>query len=379
MIVMSSLKFRAVRLMTASSPLFGARRCVAILWRPSTPYADGLARSARPGQHEDEIDVYPGNIGRGALTLMSIKQFMAQSYHRVRHSIDFFCNETSLSGFFPRGHYHSPLPDIEQSSEFVKRAMRKSVIEGLPGVRLHAEDQNRLIERMVGLSSEFDWPELKSSGRRFLTNQGWFNIADSFVLYAMLRLLCPKRVVEVGSGFSSALMLDAREYKLAANTEFVFIDPYPQRLQSLLNPNDALAVELIVRPVQDVSFDVFESLVDGDILFIDSSHVSRPGSDLNHIIFEILPKLASGVWIHFHDVFWPFEYPEDWIRRGFSWNEAYLLRAFLMFNSDFEVAFWAPYAAALNLNCIGSSLMRFDLQHNASIWIRRSNKITPPD
>lgn len=302
---------------------------------------------------------------------MSIRKFASQSYHRLRHSIDFFRYETSLSEFVPRGHYHSPLPDIEKSCRFIEHAVRLSPTDRLPGVALNMEDQKLLIEQMARLASEFDWPEAKSERRRFHTAQNWFNVADSFVLYAMLRLLQPRKVIEIGCGFSSALMLDAREYKPIKEIKFVFIDPYPQRLQTLLKSSDAAAVELIDTEVQAVSTDVFGTLSAGDILFIDSSHVSRPGSDLNHIIFEILPRLAPGVWIHFHDIFWPFEYPADWIRRGFSWNEAYLLRAFLMFNHDFEVAFWAPYAAAIDADRVNMHLSAFTLQQGQSIWIRR--------
>jgi predicted O-methyltransferase YrrM len=302
---------------------------------------------------------------------MSIREFAFQSYHRLRHSIDFFRNETSLSDFVPRGHYHSPLPDIEQSCRFIECAMDHSTTNGLLGIRLNKEDQKLLIEQMTGFASEFDWPAAKSGSRRFHTGQGWFNVADSFVLYAMLRLLHPGRIVEIGSGFSSALMLDAREYKSIENVNLVFIDPHPQRLQALLKPSDVAAVDLIERELQTVSSNVFDMLLAGDILFVDSSHISRSGSDLNHIIFEILPKLSPGVWIHFHDIFWPFEYPAEWIRRGRSWNEAYLLRAFLMFNDDFEVAFWAPYAALIDADRVTMHLSAFKLQEGQSIWIRR--------
>ncbi|MCZ8539210.1 hypothetical protein [Psychrobacillus psychrodurans] len=83
--------------------------------------------------------------------------------------------------------------------------------------------------------------------------------------------------------------------------------------------------------------------MEGDILFIDSYHVSKIGSDVNYIIFEILPKLKPGVRIHFHDIFYPFEYPEKWIFEGRFWNRAYLLRAFLQYNQDFIIDLWNNY------------------------------------
>ena len=93
--------------------------------------------------------------------------------------------------------------------------------------------------------------------------------------------------------------------------------------------------------VQDVDLAVFEALGPGDILFIDSSHVAKVGSDVNHLVFEILPRLSPGVYVHFHDMFYPFEYPEDWILgEGRYWNEDYLLRAFLQFNGSYAIAVW---------------------------------------
>src|SRR5690606_22964232 len=87
----------------------------------------------------------------------------------------------------------------------------------------------------------------------------------------------------------------------------------------------------------------FDRLEADDILFIDSTHVAKTGSDVNYILFEILPRLKSGVLIHFHDVFYPFEYPRDWVFAGRNWNEDYLLRAFLMYNPAFEIILFSHY------------------------------------
>jgi hypothetical protein len=91
-----------------------------------------------------------------------------------------------------------------------------------------------------------------------------------------------------------------------------------------------------VARLQDVDQEIFARLKANDILFIDSSHVAKIGSDVNHLMSEILPILAPGVHIHFHDIFYPFEYPRQWVEEGRAWNEAYLLEAFLSFNSEFE-------------------------------------------
>src|SRR5690606_8620162 len=88
---------------------------------------------------------------------------------------------------------------------------------------------------------------------------------------------------------------------------------------------------------------VFEELNAGDMLFIDSTHVAKTGSDVNYILFEILPRLKSGVLIHFHDIFYPFEYPRDWVFNGRNWNEVYFLKAFLMYNTTFEIKLFSHY------------------------------------
>ncbi len=161
----------------------------------------------------------------------------------------------------------------------------------------------------------------------------------------MLRHLKPARIIEVGSGFSSALMLDTRDQHTDWESQFTFIEPFPDRLNNLLRETDRTSVQLIESPVQQVDPKLFQTLKAGDLLFIDSSHVSKIGSDVNLLFFEILPKLAAGVYIHIHDIFWPFGYPVEWIREGRAWNEAYLLRAFLVCNASFEICLWNSLVA----------------------------------
>lgn len=122
-----------------------------------------------------------------------------------------------------------------------------------------------------------------------------------------------------------------------------FIDPNPERLKSLLRPEDGPGVRLIERPLRYVPSDAFTCLAPGDILLIDSSHVSKVGSDVNRLFFEILPGLANEVLVHVLDVFFPFEYPRAWVEKGHGWNEAYLVRAFLQYNGAFAIALFSSY------------------------------------
>ncbi len=118
--------------------------------------------------------------------------------------------------------------------------------------------------------------------------------------------------------------------------------------------NDEMKINMLEMPIQDVDLTIFEKLEANDLLFIDSSHVSKIGSDLHTIMFEILPILKNGVYIHFHDIRFPFEYSRELINSKVFWNEAYLLRSFLMFNNSFQIEFW--------LNC----LLNFENNTNQS-------------
>lgn len=183
----------------------------------------------------------------------------------------------------------------------------------LDHLRVHYED--------LGLAEE--------PGRdRFYLANTWFTYADAVCYALLLRHLAPRRVVEVGTGFSSALALDVDERFLAGRTRFTFIDPDPGRIIELARPGE-LAGRLRPVPVQEVPLELFQELAAGDILFIDSSHVLKAGSDVQHLIDEVLPGLAAGVYVHFHDVFYPFEYPATWLHRGCAMNEAYAVRALL--------------------------------------------------
>jgi predicted O-methyltransferase YrrM len=160
---------------------------------------------------------------------------------------------------------------------------------------------------------------------------------DAAILSAVIRELRPRRIIEVGSGFSSACALDTVD-DLNVETSFTFIEPYPEaRLHGLLRTNDHSHVTIHAKGVQDIDLSVFDELESGDLLFLDTTHVSKTGSDVNHELFQILPRLRSGVIIHFHDVFWGWEYPVEWVQENRSWNELYLLRAFLMHNDAYSI------------------------------------------
>ena len=176
--------------------------------------------------------------------------------------------------------------------------------------------------------------ETQTVGSRYYSDNGVFPAGDAAVLRAMINALKPHRIIEIGSGFSTACMLDAID-ELGLSTKVTCIEPYADRLRGLLRRGDA--PEILEKPVQQVELTRFSELQDGDILFIDSTHVLKTGSDIHYELFEVLPSLNPGVVVHFHDLPYPFEYPSQWVfEQNYSWNEAYGVRAFLTYNLVFR-------------------------------------------
>lgn len=243
---------------------------------------------------------------------------------------------------YPRGHFYSTLPDIEEVKRR-KQQIYHSKIELQDGVDLNVSQQKEFVEILIAYSKEFPFPKQKLEQYRFYLDNVSMSGMDALALFAMLKHLSPQRVIEVGCGFSSALMLDTNTTDFDSKMDLTFIDPYAERFKKLLRPEELKTVSLIEQPVQDVSLDTFERLEANDILFIDSSHVAKTGSDVNFLFFDVLPRLCSGVVVHLHDIYWPFEYPVEWVLQGQAWNEDYLLRSFLQYNNAFEVLLFNNY------------------------------------
>ncbi len=241
--------------------------------------------------------------------------------------------------FSQPGHFCSPLPSEE---EIARAFARGGIGPPFDGIELNEAGQQALLEKLVPHYQAQPFPAMAAPGRRFHLNNPSYGPFDAIMLYGMLAESRPQRIIEVGSGFSSAAMLDADEHVFGGRTEFAFIDPDPSRLKALLRPGDETRITLLDRMVQDVPLATFRQLEENDVLFIDSSHVSKVGSDVNWIFFNILPVLAPGVLIHFHDITGILEYPPDQIM-GRAWNEQYLLRAFLMHNRAYRIELFTSW------------------------------------
>lgn len=253
---------------------------------------------------------------------------------------------SEIKTLFPNGHFYSPVvdPDAIRAREGEVWDGRSEVL----GIDFDQEGHRRLLgEVFPKWIADFDYPyesaeAMDSAGRQgfFLGNDQFSNI-DARTLFVFLREFKPRRVIEVGSGFSSLLMADVKRRFLSPSTALQCIEPYPRSF--LRDPS--YGFELVESKVEHVPLQFFETLSAGDILFIDSSHVSKTGSDVNYLLFEVIPRLPVGVLVHIHDIFLPHDYPYEWVvTNNRSWNEQYVLQAYLMFNPKAQVIFGASYA-----------------------------------
>jgi hypothetical protein len=269
-------------------------------------------------------------------------------------------------GFVPPGHFYSPIPSLEEIRRNEERIFGETS-RNIPGIELNESEQLNLLEDFCQYYESIPFQPHKIEGLRYYFENPAYSYSDAIFLHFMIRHLKPRRIIEIGSGFSSCVTLDTDELFLDRSINTTFIDPYPDLLISLIKENDKNRIKIIPQRLHEVGLNIFEDLKANDILFIDSTHVSKIDSDVNRIFFEILPALSSGVYIHFHDIFFPFEYPKEWIYEGRAWNEMYLLRSFLQYNSEFRIVlmntfmehFYEPFFRVkmpLCLNNLGGSI-----------------------
>ena len=273
----------------------------------------------------------------------------------------------------PPGHFYSPIADLADIA--AREAMIFDPEAPMPDIDLQPGAQRALWEKFVGHAQRFTIAahknEAAAAGRRYYYDNDQFGPGDATIYAGMLLEHRPKRLIEVGSGFSSALFLDINAAFFGGAVAATFIEPYPDRLLALLGPADASHTRLLREPVQNVPLTLYGELEAGDILFVDSTHVAKAGSDVNHLFFRVLPALKPGVLIHFHDIFHPFEYPREWFFAGNrSWNELYMLRAFLMNNASYRVLFFNSWFAHAHPEC-RNALPDFWKNPGGGFWMRK--------
>jgi predicted O-methyltransferase YrrM len=229
-----------------------------------------------------------------------------------------------------RDHYYEPM----FNSVHLRHDLSKD--RHLPAVDLNVEEQLSLLGRFRFQEELRQFPLKAAKHLEYYYDNGSFEAGDSEYLYSLIRLVKPRRVIEIGSGYSTLMSRNAIRRNEAENSGYscdhVCIEPYEQPWL------EELGIRIIRRRVEECEIDLFKSLDSGDILFIDSSHVIRPQGDVLFEYLELLPLLKSGVFVHIHDIFTPRDYPSGWVVDQMRlWNEQYLLEAFLSFNDRFRV------------------------------------------
>jgi predicted O-methyltransferase YrrM len=268
---------------------------------------------------------------------------------------------------WPAGHFYSPIPDLDDVRHRAG-ALFGTAPAQLPGIDLRDDAQLAVLQEVGALAGEQPWGDAARAGLRYRFDNPNFQHGEALALHGMLRRLAPRRIVEVGSGWSSCAILDVNDRFLAGRAACVFVEPYPELLREL-TPGDDLDVRAV--PVQETGLELFTSLQDGDVLFIDSSHVAKVGSDVNHLVHEVLPRLQPGVVVHVHDILYPFEYPQEWVLQGRAWNEAYVLRAFLEHNRAYRIELFLSHLATRHGEALAAALPLAMRSPGSSLWLRR--------
>ena len=212
----------------------------------------------------------------------------------------------------------------------------------------------------------------------FNMSNGSFETVDAEIYYGMVRILKPREIIEIGSGNSTKLAIAAVLKNQREDAEYrckiTCIEPYPSDALS----NESLAyVELIQKRLEDIHFDLFDRLGENDILFIDSTHSLKIGNDVYFEYLEIIPRLRQGVYIHVHDIFIPHQYCKRWIyESNYFWTEQYLLQAFLMFNSEFEVVLPCNFLHTTMPDTLREIFASYPMDDDGpgSFWLRRKLK-----
>jgi hypothetical protein len=257
-------------------------------------------------------------------------------------------------------HFYQPIPDIQSLPETLW-----SQPSELVGIDMNDSMQLDLLrDHFTKFRDEYNkLPVEPPPGQKRP-----FRGIDALVAYCMVRHFQPRLIIEVGSGFSSLVLGQAAGKN--ESSALICIDPFPSDL--LRKGSIPPLRSLVERKVEDLDVEFFSQLGSGDILFIDSSHTVKIGGDVNYLFLEVLPRLRPGVIVHVHDIFLPFEYRRDWVLDEFRfWTEQYLLQAFLMFNSEFEVLLANYYLSQYHREQLKVAFSDLHSWVGGSFWMRR--------
>ena len=264
-------------------------------------------------------------------------------------------------------HYYEPLINPKKHLLSTLKNDRK-----LLGIDFNVDKQKELIDSFNYNDELLEFPVNNINNNKYFYNNGFFKSGDSEYLYNLIRKFKPKKIIEIGSGFSTRMIINSinknKEEDINYTCDVKCIEPY--RFFSL----EKLPVQIIKEKVEMVDMKLFKILDEDDFVFIDSTHIIRPQGDVLYEIQNILPYLNKGVLIHFHDIFTPKDYPEKWIINHRLWNEQYLLESFLTFNNNFEIIGSLNYLKHHHWDLLSSKcpILSRDIQREpSSFWIRK--------
>lgn len=310
-------------------------------------------------------------VGSFASVLAPIISFMARTGEGTDACLRWNCLPLPVP-------FHSPVPDLAD----LERRKVWDCRTDLVGIDFRPDAQTALLGKLgQEFGSECDWPPNPTSDcYQFYTENASFSYGCAASTHCILRHFKPRHVVEIGSG-NSSLVISAALFLNAADTtakdaEYTIVDPYPR---PIIKEGLPKLRRLVNERVELLDVDFFDRLGENDVLFIDSSHAVRIGGDVNYLILDVLPRLAPGVIVHFHDIALPYEYPKVYATNPhfrMFWTEAYLLQAFLCLNSQFEVLLAMSYLMTERKEAFGSAFPPYDpakyLLGSGRFWIRRN-------
>ena len=269
------------------------------------------------------------------------------------------------------GDYYSPIASDQEISLHARvdfapgRTIQRSELQ-MRGICLDPDTQVKLLKQFEEAGYfKLEWMN------RYSKNE-FFHSMDAIVLHSMISRYRPRRIIEIGSGFSTLAILDSLDANSLHETKPLLIEPFPERLLENVGAEDSDRFELRRRPLATGDLTEIQSLKANDLLIVDSSHIYKIGSDVQLLFEHMIPVLSEGVVVHFHDVFFPFDYPASWLLRGHHYNEAYVLRSFLQFNQCFEILLWNDLMKHLSDTDVPTTVLQPQDQIACSFWLRRT-------
>jgi hypothetical protein len=290
--------------------------------------------------------------------------------------------------FVPPGHFYSPISSPDNFKEIYESSDGAEVdwpelerrSNSPAGIDFNEAAQLELLESLgEAYKTRPDFPDSQHHDYRFYYLNHYYSYPDATVFYCLVNTIRPRRIIDVAGGNTTTLMLDMNDTCFRDDPMHItLIEPHPERVEPYLGEESGL--DKLYCRVQEVDEDLFRSLEPNDVLFLDTTHISKMGGEVNYLAFRIFPLLKPGVVIHIHEIFYPFEYPSSFFRSGKSWNEIYMWRAFLMHNKDYEILMFNSWLSKMHTEAMRDAMPDYFKQGNAhvnvqtegsSLWLRK--------